>query len=162
MHAYEQISIPSKVQYISGFDKTSNKLTFSAQEGFTPYIDELTVQEAWVDVKGYRMSDSALRDLQAHFSANPFTVCAQKVETNTFPSGPEAAGLRTTQNIRFNHTTDIEILHPTDSRQRTVFRNIMADNYQIQIGNQRYPEQLCSTISPQFHEMQIQASLRSK
>ena len=158
VHAYEQIGIPSKVQFISGWDSENSKLKYTTQAEFAPYVDELTVQEAWVDVKGYRMSDSALRELTAHFSSNPFTVCAQKVETNTFPSGPEAAGLRTTQNIRFNHTTDIEILHPTDSRQRTIFRNIMADNYQIQIGNQRYPEQLCSTISPQFHEMQIQAS----
>ena len=61
-------------------------------------------------------------------------------------------------NVFFNRTTDIELLHPTDSRQRTVFRNICADNYQVMIGTRRVPDQLTSTISPQFHEMQVQAS----
>ena len=157
-HAFEQIGISSPVQYISGWDEENNKLKFSTMSEFTPYIDELTVQECWVDCKGYRMSDDAFRQLQSFFSSNPFVVPAQKIETNTFPSGPEAAGLRTSMNVRFNHTTDVEILHPTDSRQRTIFRNICHDNYQLQIGNQRYPEQLISTISPQFHEQQLQST----
>ena len=157
-HSFEQMSIPSKVQFISGWDSENTKLIYSTVSDYQPQISELTIVEAWVDVKGYRMQDNAVRDLIQHFSQQPFTVCAQKVEVNQFPSGPEASGLRTSMNVRFNHATDINILHPTDSRQRTVFRNIMHDNYQVQIGNRRFPEQLCSTISPQFHEMQIQAS----
>ena len=157
-HSYEQIGIAAPVQYISGWNEETSNLKFSTMPEFTPYIDELVCQEVWVDCKGYRMSDDATRELVNHFRSNPFTVCAQKVEVNTFPAGPEASGLRTSMNVRFNHVTDIEILHPTDSRQRTVFRNICHDNYQVQIGNMRYPEQLISTISPQFHEMQIQAT----
>ena len=155
-YSFEQIGIPSPVQYV--VDYNNNALVFSTQEQFAPFIDNISIQEAWVDVKGYRMKDSSLAQLQDHFSHQPFTVCAQKVEVNQFPAGPERAGLRTSMNVRFNHVTDINILHPTDSRQRTVFRNIHHNNYQIQIGNQRFPEQLCSTVSPQFHEMQIQAS----
>ena len=156
--SFEQVGIPSRVQYVSSWDTDNNKLTFATVNDYTPQISELTIVEAWVDVKGYRMQDQAVRELTSHFSQQPFTVCAQKVEVNQFPSGPEASGLRTSMNVRFNHATDINILHPTDSRQRTIFRNIMHDNYQVQIGNRRFPEQLCSTISPQFHEMQIQAS----
>ena len=157
-HAYEQVGISGPVQYISGWDDENKRLTFSTMDAFTPYVDELVCQEVWVDCKGYRMSDSAMRELVNHFRANPFVVPAQKVETYTFPAGPEASGLRTSMSIRFNHVTDFCLLHPTDSRQRTVFRNIMADNYQVQVGNQRFPEQLISTISPQFHEMQVQCS----
>ena len=87
-HAYEQIGISGPVQYISGFDEENNKLKFSTMSEFTPYIDELVVSECWVDCKGYRVTDSALRDLASFFSTNPFVVPAQHVETFTFPSGP--------------------------------------------------------------------------
>ena len=157
-HAYEQIGISGPVQYISGFDEENNKLKFSTMSEFTPYIDELVVSECWVDCKGYRVTDSALRDLASFFSTNPFVVPAQHVETFTFPSGPEKAGLRTSMTVNFNHTTDVEILMPTDSRQRTVFRNPCMDNFQLQIGQTRYPDQLISTLSPQFHEQVMQSS----
>ena len=155
-HSFEQVGIPSKVHYISGY--SNGEMTFSSQASFQPHIDEIKIMEAWVDAKGYRMSLDAERALVSHFSSQPFAVCAQKVIVQQFPSGPTPSGLNTSMNVRLNHVTDIEILHPTDSRQRTVFRNIMHDNYQIQIGNKRFPDQLTSTISPQFHEQQIQNS----
>ena len=155
---FEQVSVPSSAQFITGWDSENNKLKFASSQEFTPFIDELLVQEAWVDVKGYRMSDSALGELQRHFSSEPFVVCAQKAETYTFPNGPESSGIRTAMNVRFNHTTDAVILFPKDSRHRTIFTNIGYDKLQLQIGNQRYPEQLLSTVSPQFHEQQMQAS----
>lgn len=158
VHAFEQVGVSSPVQYISGWDATNNKLTFTTCTGFTPYIDEIVTQECWVDCKGYRMSEIAVRALQEHFSAQPFTVCAQKIEVFQFPAAAEPAGLRTSMNIRFNHTTDACLLFPKDSRHRTIFTNICYDNLQLQVGNQRFPEQLISTISPQFHEQQIQAS----
>ena len=157
-HAFEQIGISGPVQYISGWDEENNKLKFSTMPEFTPYIDELVCQEVWVDCKGYRATDSAIRELIDYFRSNPFVVPAQHVETFTFPNGPEANGLRTSMSVNFNHTTDVEILMPTDSRQRTIFRNPCLDNFQLQIGQQRYPDQLISTLSPEFHEQQVQAS----
>ena len=157
-HSFEQIGIGSAVQYISGYDSSTNKLTYSTASSFVPFIDSIEIRDAWVDARGYRMDTTALRSLVSHFSSQPFTVCAQKVEVNQFPSGPEASGLRTSMNVKFNHCTDIEILHPTDSRQRTVFRNIQYDNYQIQIGNRRFPEQFVGTQSAEFHEQQIQST----
>ena len=157
-HSFEQIGIASPVQYISGWDEENSRLKFTTMPEFTPYIDELVVSECWVDCKGYRIQDSAIKALNAHFRSNPFVVPAQRVETYTFPNGPEANGLRSSMSVNFNHTTDVEVLMPTDSRQRTVFRNPCLDNFQLQIGQQRYPDQLTSTLSPQFHEMVIQSS----
>ena len=156
--AFEQIGIASPYQFVSGWDAENKKLQFSTMPEFTPFIDEIVCQECWVDCKGFRLEQPAIQTLRSYFSAQPFTVPAQKIETNTFPNGPEKSGLRTAMNVRLNHTTDIELLLPTDSRQRTVFRNPCHDNFQLQIGNQRFPEQLISTLSPQFHEQQIQAS----
>ena len=157
-HAFEQIGITSPVQYISGYDEENNKLKFTTQAEFTPYIDELVVSECWVDCKGYRMQDSALRELYSYFQSHPFVVPTQRVEVFTFPNGAEANGLRTSMTVNFNHTTDCELLMPTDSRSRTIFRNPCLDNFQLQIGQQRYPDQLISTTSPQFHEQVMQAS----
>ena len=157
-HSFEQIGIPSAIQFVSGYDSENNKFLYTTQAEFQPHIDEIKVQEAWVDAKGYRMNFNAARELANHFSQHPFAVCAQKVIVQQFPSGPTPSGLSTSMNVRLNHVTDIEILHPTDSRQRTVFRNILHDSYQVQIGNKRFPDQLTSTVSPQFHEQQIQSS----
>ena len=158
IHAFEQIGIASPYQFISGWDSENNKLKFSTQAEFTPFIDEIVCSECWVDCKGFRLDGSALASLRSHFAANPFTVAAQKVETNIFPNGPEKAGLRTAMNCRFNHVTDVELLLPTDSRQRTVFRNPCHDSFQLQIGNQRFPEQLINTLSAEFFAQQVQAS----
>ena len=73
-HSYEQVGIPSNVQFISGFDAANNKLTYATQLQFQPHIDEIRVSEAWVDAKGYRMSIEAERQLIAHFSSQPFAV----------------------------------------------------------------------------------------
>ena len=157
-HAFEQVGIASPVQFISGWDEENNKLKFTTMSDFTPYIDELVSLEVWCDAKGYRANDSAIRELINYFSTNAFVVPSQRITTHTFPAGPEPAGLRTSMSIQFNHTTDITLLHPTDSRQRTVFRNIEADHYQIMIGVRRVPDQLISTLSPEFYEQQIQNS----
>ena len=155
---FEQVSVPSSAQFITGWDSENNKLKFASSAEFTPFIDELMVVEAWTDVKGYRASDAALSELQRHFSSEPFVVCAQKMESYSFPQGPDYSGLRCAMNVRFNRATDAVVLFPKDSRHRTIFTNIAYDKLQLQIGNQRYPEQLLSTDSPQFFEQQIQAS----
>lgn len=157
-HAFEQVGIASPVQFISGWDEENNKLKFSTMNEFTPYIDELVSMEVWCDAKGYRATDSAINELMNYFSTNAFVVPSQRITTHVFPAGPEPSGLRTSMSIQFNHTTDITLLHPTDSRQRTVFRNIEADHYQIMIGVRRVPDQLISTLSPEFYEQQIQNS----
>ena len=157
-HAFEQVGISSPVQFISGWDAENNKLKFSTMPEFTPYIDELVSTEVWVDCKGYRASDSALRELMNFFSTQPFVVPAQRCEFFTFPNGCESSGIRSSMSIRFNRTTDCELLMPTNSLQRTVFRNPHLDDFQIMIGQLRFPSQLISTLSPEFHEQQIQAS----
>ena len=157
-HSFEQIGLPTSTQFISGWDEENNKLKFSTQAEFTPYIDEIIATEVWVDCKGYRMKDSALSELRNFFSNNPFVVPTQRCEFYTFPNGPEANGLRSSMSVRFNHTTDIELLLPTDSKQRTVFRNPCLDNFQIMVGQRRFPDQLISTLSPEFHENIMQAT----
>ena len=58
-----------------------------------------------------------------------------------------------------NHTTDIEILHPMTTAHYTVFRNIMAQNYQVRVGQRNFPNQnTLNTVGPEFHEMMIDAS----
>ena len=157
-HAFEQVGVASGVQYITGYDSTNNRLTYGTMASFAPYIDEITTMEVWADSRGYRMKSEAIQNLKEHFSQNPFTVAAQKVEIFQFPQGAESTGLRASMNVNFNHTTDVYLLFPRDSRHRTIFTNICYDNLQLQIGSQRLPEQLVSTVSPQFHEIQIQNS----
>ena len=157
-HAFEQVGIPTQTQFISGWDEENSRLKFSTMPEFTLYVDELVSSEVWVDCKGYRASDSALRELVRHFSTNPFIVPAQRCEFFTFPNGPEKSGIRSSMSLRFNRTTDCELLMPTNSLQRTVFRNPCLEDFQVMIGQLRYPSQLISTISPEYHAQVIMAS----
>ena len=96
--------------------------------------------------------------LKQYFNENPFTVCAQRVERYSFHSGAESNGLDTDVNIRMRRVTDCYVLMPTNSLQKTVFCNPALQQFQLLIGNVRYPDQLVSTLDPEFFENQIQST----
>ena len=123
-HCFEQASVSGPVHFITGYDEDNHKLTFEQTDNFGIYVDEVVCTEAWADVRGYRASEDAIRQLQAHWSSEPFVVCAQKVDTFTFPANATPSGLRTAMNVRFNRCTDAVVLFPKDSRHRTIFTNI--------------------------------------
>ena len=157
-HAFEQVTVPSAVQYISGYDETTSKLTFSSQAEFTPYIDEIIVQDVYADVRGYRVQETALRTLMAYWQNEPFVVPAQRLDTFTFPANATPSGIHSSMNVRFNKCTDAVVLFPRDSRHRTIFTNICYDKLVLQIGTRRFPDTLIATNSPQWFAMQLQST----
>lgn len=157
-HCFEQVAVGTPIQFISGYDEEAHKLTFSTSADFAPYIDEVVATEVWADVRGYRASEQAINELRSYWEHEPFVVCAQKVDTFTFPSNATPSGIRTAMNVRFNKATDAVVLFPKDSRHRTIFTNICYDKLQLQIGNQRFPDSLVATNSAQWFAQQLQSS----
>ena len=155
-HSFEQVGIPSQAQFVKGF--VGNKVEYATCPNFCPYISNLMVNDAWCEVKGYNIVESAKAELYAHFTRNPFSVPAQKIEVYNFPQGPTSGGLSTSATVTFNHTTEVYILCPTNAKQLTVIRNPMLDRFQIQINNKRLPDAFHSTISAPFITQQIQSS----
>ena len=154
-HAFEQQGISSQVSFITGYDAT-NGLTYSTVSNFAITMSDIETSDIWMDIRGYEASTAAIKALREHFASNPFTVCAQRVERYSFHSGADASQLSTDVNIRMRRVTDVEILMPTNSLQRTVFHNPALTNFQLLIGSIRYPDQLVSTISPEYFQQQIQ------
>ena len=153
-HAFNQINLPDQVCFIAGLDDLTPK-TYTAPE-FKITVMELSVREAYVDCRGYKMSTPAREAAYNWFSQNPFTVLAQKVTRNPFPTPPQKSDLSTNMNVRLNRVTDVYILMPKNSAETTVFTNPDLKNFQLQIGNMTYPTQAIGTSSPEFHEQQMQ------
>ena len=146
-HAFEQSAIPSQVQYVKGYDTSTNKLTFSTQPNFCATVEAtMIIKDAWAEVKGYKILDSARLYLCDYFQSHVFAVPGQKIETYPFHSGPTASGLKTSCNAKFTNTTECYVLCPTNSKQTTVFRNPMLNQFGIEIDNKRYPDTNHSTI----------------
>ena len=154
-HAFEQQGISSQVSFITGYDST-NGLQYSTVSNFAVTLSDIETADIWADIRGYEANTAAIQAMREHFSQHPFTVCAQRVERYSFHSGADASQLSTDVNIRMRRVTDVEILMPTNSLQRTVFTNPALTNFQLLIGSIRYPDQLVSTISPEFFQQQIQ------
>ena len=164
LRAFNQVGITSPVQFFTDWIYTEINggrvvdLITSTSNTFSVYADSIVTNDAWADVHGYKVSDSALEALINHFSQHPFSVPAQKIETYAFPGGPTDRQLSQTMNIRLNRVTDFELLMPQDAGQRTVFRNPALNNFQLLIGFWRGPDQLISTLSPEFFTQQMQAT----
>ena len=153
--AFEQQGIASQISFITGYDAT-NGLTYSTVSNFSITMSDIETTDIWMDVRGYEANTAAIQAMREHFAEKPFTVCAQRVERYSFHSGADSSQLSTDVNIRMRRVTDIELLMPTNSLQRTVFSNPALTNFQVLIGSIRYPDQLVSTTSPEFFQIQIQ------
>ena len=156
LHAFEQQGIASQASFITGYGDSG--LTYSTVSNFAITLSEIETSDIWMDIRGYEASSAAIVAMREHFAQNPFTVCAQRVERYSFHSGADASQLSTDVNIRMRRATDVYVLMPINSLQRTVFSNPALTNYQLLIGNVRYPDQLVSTTSPEFFQLQIQST----
>ena len=154
-HAFTQVGMKGKLSVITGVDG-DHKVTSWNPTDFRIVVDETQVTEAYVDCRGYKMTNTARQELMQHWQTHPFTVLAQKVTRSAFPTSPQPGELNTNFNVALNRVTDLYLLMPTDSLQRTCFCNPALKNFQLQVGNITYPNQAISTISPEYHEQQIQ------
>ena len=154
-HAFQQQGISTTMCFITNV--SSNTLT-SVTQDVKITASNIQTLDCWCDIRGYEASHDAIMQLKQYFNENPFTVCAQRVERYSFHSGAESSGLDTDVNIRMRRVTDCYVLMPTNSLQKTVFCNPALDKFQLMIGNTRYPDQLLSTLDPEFFENQIQST----
>ena len=175
LHAFQQSDMNGNAQFITGYkvSGTSGEFTYwscntdntttsvdthgsTNTGGFSVGVYSLTTLDAWADIRGYRMNEAAVQALWDHFQAYPFSIPAQRVEIFHFPNGPTTNGLRTSMTIRLKKCTDFCLLMPVNSRQMTVYTNPALENLQLLVGSQRYPDQLISTISPEWFAQQMQ------
>ena len=158
-HAFQQQGIANKMSFITGYDSDNATLTFSDLADVKLTCYDLQTLDIWCDVRGYKASSGAMQNMYNSFCRNPFVVCAQRVERTGFNSKPTVSGgIHTDITLRFNRVTDINILMPTHSLQRTVYTNPALRGFQVIIGNDHYPDQQVTTLSPEFFENQIQST----
>ena len=167
--AFEQAGKYSFYQFITGWDdskgretgtegKTSKILT-TGPIVMTVNIGNSQVVKAWSDIKGWRITDAAKLQLTELFRREPFVIPSQFINYRSFEQKPTSSGLNnTTCSMPLINTTDIYFLFPESPLDRTVFKNIQADNFQISVNSIKYPWQSLSTLGCEFYQHQMNQS----
>ena len=160
MRSFEQQGVAAPVQFITAINASTYAPTLSSAGNMTCTLTTFAITKARTIIKGFNMLDSVKARLRSNFmNGSVFTIVGQQCITQGFNQIPSQTELYATRNAVMNHTTDIEILHPMTTAHYTVFRNIMAQNYQVRVGQRNFPNQnTLNTVGPEFHEMMIDAS----
>ena len=155
-HAFQQQGIKTQMSFITG--TSDDNLSFTTGDVKLTCTD-ITTNNVWCDIRGYEATSATIAELRKYFTTHPYTICAQRVERYSFHSAPDSnGGIQTDVNLRMRRVTDVNVLMPTNALQRTVYCNPALENFQLLIGNVRYPDQLVDTTSAEFFESQIQST----
>ena len=174
--AFEQVGKYSFYQFITGWDDSngreereddddntyysySSKILTTGPIVMTVNVGNSQVVKAWSDIKGWRITDAAKLQLTELFRREPFVIPSQFINYRSFEQAPTSSGLsNTTCSMPLINTTDIYFLFPESPLDRTVFKNIQADNFQISVNSIKYPWQSLSTLGCEFYQHQMAQS----
>jgi hypothetical protein len=86
-------------------------------------------------------------------------VNAQKINYQPFNASAGATGFNgISTNVSLNMTTMFMILCPRLGQQLTCMPNPMYQNFQLAVGNRRFPDKPCRTFGPEFFQLQLDHS----
>ena len=181
-HAFEQIGNYSKYQFFLAYDDTSG-MTWTTNSGvdgaaatngiaytrspiahtgtilMQPKLGTPTVVSAFSDIRGWQLTNEALLTLQDVFMKEPFVVPAQSIDYRSFETTPTSSGFGTTAcPLPLVQCESICILHPRHENDRTVFRQIQSNGYQISVNGVKFPWQIVDTLEPEFYQHQLDNS----
>lgn len=161
--AFEQVGKYSFYQFITGWNDAYSgeysKLLTTGPMVMTVNVGNSEVVKAWSDIKGWRITDAAKLQLTEIFRSEPFVIPSQFINYRSFEQKPSSSGLNnTTCSMPLINTTDIYFLFPESPLDRTVFKNIQADNFQISVNSIKYPWQSLSTLGCEFYQHQMTQS----
>ena len=184
-HAFEQIGNYSKYQFFLAYDDgTDNSWTTNNGAGtggaagdgkgikysrspiahtgtilMQPKLGTPIVVSAFSDIRGWTLTNEALLTLQDVFMKEPFVVPAQSVDYRSFETMPSSSGFGTTAcPLPLVQCESICILHPRHENDRTVFRQIQSNGYQISVNGVKFPWQIVDTLEPEFYQHQLDNS----
>ena len=185
-HGFEQIGNYSKYQFFLAYDDgTDNSWTTNHGSGASsalgdgekgikytrspiahtgtillqPKLGTPTMVSAFSDIRGWTLTNEALLTLQDVFMKEPFVVPAQSIDYRSFETVPSSSGFGTTAcPLPLVQCESICILHPRHENDRTVFRQIQSNGYQISVNGVKFPWQIVDTLEPEFYQHQLDNS----
>jgi hypothetical protein len=86
-------------------------------------------------------------------------VNSQKINYQPFNASASASGFNgISTNCALNMVSMFMILTPRYAQQLTCFPNPFYHNFQLAVGNRRFPDKLCRTFGPEFFQLQLASS----
>ena len=159
---FEQQGVAAKMSFITAVDSTTYAPTITTYTDIVVSVSNVDVlsENTRTTIFGYMMTSAAMERLRYNMSNGAvFAIIGQTGNVQQLQTAPTDSSLNSTRSATFNHTTDVNLLFPTSAYSRTVFRNILARQFQLTIGDRQFPQQGdISTVSSEFYQMTMNAT----
>ena len=125
------------------------------------HVKSFTVSSCSSFISGYNIESSALDRIRKTYTDKPWVVFTQNVDVRSFNHSPTKSGIDTTQQVRFNNTSDIILLFPTTPNEvhGTVFKNPMLTSLNLYTMGNSYPQTPINTRSVETAQLMINSCL---
>ncbi|KAA6383856.1 MAG: hypothetical protein EZS28_020617 [Streblomastix strix] len=107
---------------------------------------------------GYKVTSACLNRVKKFYRQRQFEVPAQRVEVWPFPTSATLTGIRTSQNIRQSHISNICFQFLKKARAIASFESPYYQNMQVTIYDRNFPDMPMNTLDQQFFQLQLNAS----
>ena len=154
---FSNIPAPQYTHHTGNLDAQTNAAAnVSAAEDVTFYLQDFVVTTFSADIQGYNISSEGKNTLAQEFSgATPYIIPCLYSAFKMYDGTIEAGVFNIEFPIAVHNLKDIHLAFPTNSLQRTTFKNPMLKNLQMKIHNVLYPKIPIDTYGQRFYKLQI-------
>jgi hypothetical protein len=154
---FTQINAPCEAQFLTGW--TDGKLVSSYLDNFLLSSVSMTVTGCHANSAGFKYKSDTGARLKEYFTHHPYIVNSEKINFQPFNASTTQAGFNgISTNVSLNMCTMFMILCPRIAAQSTCFPNPHYTNFQLAVGNRRFPDKPCCTLGPEFFQLQLDQS----
>ena len=157
----EFIQLGDKFRGITHCKTNGGFITIEAKDDVSFSVESFSVEKCSSFISGYNVESSALERIRKTYMDKPWVVFTQTIDIRSFNHSPTNLGIDTSQQVRFNNTTDIILLFPTTPNEvhGTVMKNPMLTNLNIFTMGNSYPQTPISTRSVETTQLMINSCL---
>jgi hypothetical protein len=120
---------------------------------------QLTVLGYHANSAGFKYKTETGNRLRQYFLQNPYVVNSEKINFQPFNAPATPSGFNgISTNISLNMCSMFMVLCPKLPAQVTCFPNPHYKNFQLAVGNRRFPDKPCTTLGPEFFQLQLDQS----
>ncbi len=120
-------------------------------------VNSGTIMRMSTNIAGFKIKPECKVELTEMLKI-PILVPAQEFERRPFTATATEDGIIANTDIPLRGATNITVMFPRSTSDRTCFKNIMYQNVQLAINNRLYPSNPLSTIGARFYQMQLVAN----
>jgi hypothetical protein len=129
-----------------------------ASRDITVNPTDMIVEQCWVTVCGFQLSQKTNQELRDYYAVNPMVIPSEYIRWYRFSTAPTSAGINCVISLAMNNVSEIILLFPRSGTDLTCFYNPMLRDINLSFMNRKFPERGGSqTNTYEFYRMQQEA-----